>query len=253
MFSLDRLMKWLLPISMGLMTFADGDESGGGGDDKGKGGDDSGGDDDKGTDWKSEFDRVSNDNAKMKGDLEDMRMEVLSPEYIDFLNKKEAGDKGPEKKALELGDDIFEKMSKKELYNKGKADTEKLVQDKLDSFKQANASDRDARNKEAVRAFRESHDDFEQYRHTMYGLSTEKDNTGKSLSWLYNAAKNHIKGIHAGTSDKDKKKQRGMGGEKPGGDNSSYERLKGMSNEDIAREAMAETKEKLNIDVFPSA
>src|SRR3990167_8771499 len=58
---------------------------------------------------------------KLSQDLEDLRMEVFTPEYSAFLDKGKEGDtKVKDASDKTLSDDEFEKMSKKDLFTKAK-------------------------------------------------------------------------------------------------------------------------------------
>src|SRR3990167_11022328 len=75
---------------------------------------------------KADFDKIMGENTKLSQQMEDLRLEVLSPDYMEFLDSKEkgSGDKGkqqePAKKASEITDDSLEKMSKKDIFELAK-------------------------------------------------------------------------------------------------------------------------------------
>ena len=254
------LLKWLFPV-LGMMSFAEGDKGGSGGDDD-KGGD-KGGSGDKGDAVsKADHDKVVADLEKSKTDLEDMRMEVLSPEYLEFLNSKSGdkgkGDKGGDDKKpfasdTTLSDEAIEKMSKKELLAEAIKRAEAKYKVDLDKIKTDFSSDKKATTEREVAAFGRAHADFNTYRPVMYGLSIDPKNAGKTLQELYDMAKDHVKGIHTETTAEEKQRQEKLKGEKPGGDSASYERLKKLTPTEAGQEAFAETKKKLGIDSIPSA
>lgn len=250
------LMKWLLPM-LGIMSFAD---DGGGGDegDKGKGGDKGSGKDE--TVSKADHDVTVADLEKANTDLEDIRLEVLTPEYLEFLNTKgdkgDKGDKGketPPASDTTLTDEAIEKMSKKELLAEAQKRADTKHETDIKKIRDDFSSDKKATTEREVNAFARTHEDFNTYRPVMYGLSIDPKNAGKGLDELYTMAKDHVKGIHAETSKEEKERQEKTKGEKPSGDQTSYDRLKKLSPEEAAAEAMKETKENLNLESFPSA
>jgi hypothetical protein len=180
---------------------------------------------------------------KHKRDLEDIRMEVMTPEYLEFLNSK--GSKKEESPKKEEGDkDPYAGLSprqiaakiKDELKAEMKGEVKKEVLDDINSEKQANI------NKE-VQSFAKKHEDFELYRPTMYGLSLDPKNKDLSLQELYEEAKNHIKRIHTPPSDKDKAASRRSSNEKPNSSSGSFKNpdpAKGKSPAEIANDAWDE-------------
>ena len=127
MFNLN-LLKGLLPFTP-MLSFA-GYEGGGKGE-EGEG-NDGGGKGAEGTVSKADYDLAMADLEKTKTDLEDMRMEVLTPDYLDYLNSGKS--KGKEKEEVKdegIKDDDLEKLSKKEIL----ALAEKKADEKIKSFK----------------------------------------------------------------------------------------------------------------------
>lgn len=255
------LLKLLMPFGLLSLT----GDGGGGTGDAGKGaGDGKGSGEDK-TDYKAEFEKIKGEQEKTKGDLEDMRLEVLSPEYLEYLNTKDgkagagapagaagAGDK-PAASDTTISDEAFGKMSPKEVYDKAKADALTEMGAKMDKFKTDFSSNEKARTSQEIAAFARNHEDYETYRPVMYGLSLDPKNKNLTLAELYTESKAHVKRIHTGTTEKEKAEQNKSGGEKPGGDTNSYERTKDLTPEAAAKEAFAETKTKLGIDKLPTA
>lgn len=187
-------------------------------------------------------------SEKLAKDLEDTRMEVLTPEYTKFLEslEKEQAPKKEEKKELKspvlTPDEILEKATNNALQRlKDEQNKERDAADKAASKKQ----------KETIAKFAKEHDDFETYRPIMLGLSNLPDNQDLTLPQLYEKAKEHIKTIKTGASEEDKAKQRKMKNEKPEGDAESFKRLKSMSPEAVAREALDEVEKSLG--PLPSA
>ena len=198
---------------------------------------------------KSEFEAKVQESEKLKQELEDMRLEVFSPNYMEFLESKEKGgksktdDKPKEEGKVPID---FEKLSKTELLalakqqakDELKADIEKA---KLDAVDTVGKSQR----QREVAAFARSHEDYETYRPIMYGLSLDPKNKDLSLQELYDKSKDHVKRIHTEPSKEEKERQRLLASEKPGGSSESYEKYSKMSPEQTAKESLDEVKAKL--------
>lgn len=212
------------------------------------------GDKDEGKVSKDDHDKVVADFDKAKQDLEDMRMEVLTPDYLDYLNNKDKpqkDDKPLKDDKPPVSDDDLSKLSRKELVALAKTQAKAEMQTELDSIKKDRTTDKDARVEREIREFGETHDDFKTYRPIMYGMSLDPKYKNASLDKLYAAAKEHVKGIHAQPSEDEINRQKKGKGFKPGGDNSSYEKLEKMSTDDSTKEAVADVEEKLG--PIPSA
>lgn len=226
-----RKFNWLFFLNN--KGFADGDDKTG---------------DDKVTLNKEEYEALKSSKEKLEKDLEDVRMEVLTPEYSAFLDSLEKGeDKGKKKEEKpndKVPDDVFEKMSKKELFEAAKKAALDELNSTLDKQRKDTKADSDARTKREIAAFAKTHDDFETFRPIMYGLSLDPKNADLPLSDLYTRAKEHVKKL-GGASDEEKAKQARLKGEKPTGDSTSFEKVKKMSNESIAREALDEVIKEL--------
>jgi len=196
---------------------------------------------------KADLDTALARSDKLEKDLEDVRMEVLTPEYQKFLD---AGDKPVEKKPEDekpvIPEDKFESMTKKEIFDLAVKTAKDEINGTL-SQKEADAKDANsAKNKRAVAAFASAHEDFETYRPTMYGLSLDPKHADKSLEQLYLTAKESIKAIHKVPTKEEQAASRRSTNERPGADASSLEKLSNMSNEEIANEAFAEVEEALD-------
>lgn len=194
---------------------------------------------------KDEFDKVMQENEKLKADLEDVRMEVLSPEYMAFLQGGKGKEGVKEEAKLELKDDDIEKMSKKELLELAtKRVREEIMKEAPNKFKE----EFDARDKAQVArelsSFAKTHVDFETFRPIMYGLSLDPKNADKNLQELYDAAKEHVTRIHTGTTESEKEKARKASNEKPGGASGSYEKddYKGKSTIEVGKETLDEMR-----------
>lgn len=235
---LERLVKLMHPT----LHFAD-DGAGGGdrNDDKDKG--------DKVD--RAEYDKAVADKARLADELEDLRLEVFSPEYLEYVEAKgKGGDKNPAPKPAgekkpDISADDFEKLSKKDLFEKAKAAAKAEVQEELDTMRKEEKAQRDSKVQREIAEFAESHEDFDKFRPIMYGISLDPKHKSASLSKLYELAKEHVKKIHMEPSAEEKAKAAKAGGEKPGGASESYEELRKLSKNDAAAKALAETKEKL--------
>ena len=202
---------------------------------------------------KSEFDKAIADNEKLKADLEDIRMEVLSPEYVASLQSG-SKDKPKEEAKPELKDDDIEKMSKKELLELAtKRAKEEIMKEAPSRFKEELDSRDKANVAKEIATFARSHEDFETFRPIMYGLSLDPKHADASLQELYDAAKAHVTRIHTGTSEAEKEKARKASNEKPGGSSGSYakDEYKGKSEREISTAALDEVKAELG--PLPSA
>ena len=194
---------------------------------------------------KADFDAKAAELTKAQQDLEDMRLEVFSPEYMEFLDAKDRG-KGKEKvEPPKEEKPDFSKMTPEQIYQKAREDAAKDAEEKAKaSFQDTLKADRDERRKSEVAAFARAHEDFEKFRPVMYGLSLDPKNKDSTLQELYDAAKDYIK-RNAEPSEEEKERQRRAASEKPGGDNQSFEKYKKMSAEETAKESLQEVKDKL--------
>ncbi len=196
---------------------------------------------------KADLDAALARSDKLEKDLEDVRMEVLTPEYQKFLDAddKGTGDKKPPASDDTLSDDKFEKMTKKEIFDLAVKTAEERISGTMSKRDEANKASDAARTKREIDSFAKEHSDFETFRPIMHGLSLDPKHGDKSLTQLYNIAKEHVKAIHREPTDDDKAKSRRSSNEKPGMDSSSLEKLSKMSNEEIANEAFAEVENAL--------
>ena len=180
--------------------------------------------------------------------LDDMRLEVMSQDYIDFINSKDTGAPGKEEKkevdtgkGKEGGDDDFEKMSKADLVAHIKNEMKSAVNSLQETFQSKDKENA----KVEVQRFARLHDDFSTYRPIMYGISLDPKNKDLTLSELYDKSKEHVKRIHTAPSDEDKSKSRNSSNEKPGGASGSFDSSKKYSAEEAAKEAMDEVEQEL--------
>ena len=197
---------------------------------------------------KEAHDQTVGELDKAKQDLEDMRLEVLSPDYLDYLGTKDKGkaaDEGKPAGDKEIPDDKLEKMTPKEILVEAERRSEAKFQLKLDKMETDRKSESGARTQREVETFARSHEDFPTYKPIMYGLSLGPKNKDLSLQELYTKAKEHVKAIHTEPSEAEKDKQRSLKGEKPSGASDSFEDLRKLSPEEATTKAMDEVKEKL--------
>lgn len=229
-----NLTQWFLRY--GVLPIGGGEEKSGGEDkdDKNTGGE---------TVSKADFDAKVADLEKSKTDLEDMRMEVMTPEYLDFLNtsgeKKE--DKGKTAEEQQSEDEDISKLSPKDVLARAKQETD----NKIAEFKKGAQSDSDELTRKEVAAFARTHPDYKTYRPIMYGMSLDPKHKDLSLDELLGLAKDHVKGIHAETTGEEKVKQDKIKNEKPGGASESYEELKNLTPAEATKKAAEAVKAEL--------
>ena len=194
---------------------------------------------------KADLDAAVARSDKLEKDLEDVRMEVLTPEYQNYLD---AGEKKPEEKSKEeekLPDDAFEKMTKKEIFDLAVKTAKEEISGTFSKRETDAKNSADLKTQKSIASFAKTHEDFDTFRPIMYGLSLDPKNADMGLQELYEASKKHVGAIHREPSEKEKEISRRSSNEKPGGDSSSIEKLSKMSNEEIASEAAAEVEDKL--------
>ena len=192
---------------------------------------------------------------KVQRELEDVRMEVLTPQYDDFLKAQEAGNKTGGKSAEQIAadklaadksaEDMFKGMTPKQIYDKAVADMEARLDAKLSAKEGETQAQENTRVKREVAAFAKTHTDYETYRKIMHGFALDPSYADMNIQQLYDAAKEYVKGVQAGSTPDQKKKSAASQNMKPGGDSESFAKLKSTSNEQLAQEALDETKEAL--------
>jgi hypothetical protein len=193
---------------------------------------------------KAEFDKLVEEKGKLARELEDVKLDVFNPDYLAFLESKNKP-KEPVAPAKKEDDIDFEKLSKKEIYERARRDAMAGIDSKFDELKKQQELDSNLRAKNAVAEFAASHSDYEQLRPIMYGLSITDAYKGASLEKLYAASKDHVARIHAQVSEAEQARQIKMRGEKPGGASESYEDLRKLSKDQAAQKALEETKAAL--------
>lgn len=209
---------------------------------------------------KDDFDAVNQKLGTTQKELEDTRMEVLTPEYSAYLDslEKGGGDKGEKKEtekkkeSAEGEEDEFKNLTPKQIYERAKKDALSEVETRLNKKDEERKRESELQTKQEIASFAKEHDDYETFRPVMYGLSTDPKNKNATLSQLYDMAKKHVENIKTGKStEKEKERQGKTRSEKPGGNAESYEQLKKMSSEQIAQKSLDEVKESLG--PIPSA
>ena len=195
---------------------------------------------------------------KTQRELEDVRLEVLTPQYDAYLKSLEAGNKSveelekerlaAEKSVSEKNknlDDEFRNMTPRQIYDKAVADAAAKVKSELDKEKGETATQEAARVKREIANFAKEHDDYDTYRPLMHSLSLDPKNTDMNISQLYDAAKAYVKTIQSGSTELEKEKSRRSQNERPGNSSESFSKLKATSNEELAQSALDEVKSSL--------
>lgn len=182
-------------------------------------------------------------------EVEDVRMEVLTPEYTAYLDSLSSGE-SKSKEILEGNkgkgeDDEFKSLTPKQLYDRAKKDIideikNERVKEQTDAQKQ-----KQIKTKSEIATFAKEHDDFETFRPIMYGLSLDPKYADMNLGQLYEKAKDHVARI-SGVDPKKRTGKQVNNNEKPsgGGKSLTSDELKNMSNEAIAKKALDEVKEE---------
>lgn len=181
--------------------------------------------------------------------LNELKEEVVSPEYLEFLagGRNGGGAKPPEKKEEKPSAplDDLEKLSKKELVDLIAKQTKELVEGTLKTRDENAQKVEQERIRSEVAEFAKTHADFAVYRPVMYGLSLDPKYERASLNQLYEAAKAHIEGLKKGDTEEDKKRKAAMGGDRPSGASRSFEKPEAKKSvAELNAEALAETKAK---------
>lgn len=195
---------------------------------------------------KVDLDAALAKSDKLEKDLEDVRMEVLTPDYQEFLdakNKSDIGDDADKKK--EIPDEDFEKMSKRDLLNLATKTALEQMHGLHTKELETQKSNSDAKTKREIAAFAKDHDDYATFRPTMYGLSLDPKYADLGLQQLYTAAKEHVARIHHEPNADEKAKLVRLASEKPGGHSDSLESNKSKSNEQLANDAYNEVEKEL--------
>ena len=187
--------------------------------------------------------KLKGDNQRMKEELEDLRMETVSPEYLEFLASKDRGAAPPKKEELD-------KLTPAQIYEKAAKEAEAKVHEGFKQRDEAAAADRKAATDAKVREFAASHGDFEKFRPIMFGLTLEDNFKTATLDTLYKEAKDRVKALAIDPTKEEKKGRKGgADGEKPGGSSSSsYDRNKKYTPTEAAEESWAEVVGKGSLE-----
>ena len=186
---------------------------------------------------KADYDKIVSDQEKLKQDLEEVRLEVLTPDYLEYL---QGGKKKAEDKPAPKGDEPdFSKMSPGEIYKRAKEDALKDADAKSDGLRKEFSTKSEQLTQREYEAFARTHEDFGKFKYIMHGISLEPKNANMSLQELYDSAKVYVKGL--GPTDEDKKKSGKSASEKPGGSSSSQQKDKKYTPESAAEEAWNES------------
>ena len=169
---------------------------------------------------KAEFEKVRGDSDKMKQELEDLRMEQMSPEYLEFLASQSS--KKEEAPKPQISDDEFSKMTPKQLYERAKNDALAEAKKEVDAVKKFDETRSKENVQKEIRQFATDHADFPEYKNLMHSLSLDPKNADLGLSQLYVKAKEYVKKL-AGTPE-DKAKANRAKGEKPGYSSVTYKK-----------------------------
>lgn len=190
-------------------------------------------------DYKAELEKLKSENESLKKKTEDLTLDLMSEDYLNFLTSKGESSKSTsqtETKTVTVNDDEFSKMTPKQIYDKALADAKAAAKAEVDAHKSAQKQEADIRAKEEVKKFASTHSDFEQYRKIMLGLSNEHPNF--TLQELYDESKKLVKSLATGATEEEKERSKKSQGEKPGFSTSSFKRGdKKLSADEAAEEA----------------
>ena len=187
----------------------------------------------------------------MTKDIDDIRSEVFTPEYMAFLDAKDKPPVKADDKDPGITDDQFEKMSKKDILALATKNAIDEVTKTINADKKSAKAQSDASVQREITQFSKEHGDYEKYRPAMYGLSLKAENKDLSLARLYDKAKEYGKSLQEEPTEDEKKKQRSMDGMKPGASSGTYSFDKKVDGDTAALEAANETAEKMG--PIPSA
>ena len=196
---------------------------------------------------KEEVDVIKSEKAKLEKDLEETRMEVLTPEYTKFLESLSAPEEKPKSGGKEesMEDEDLSKLTPKQLIARAKKEAMDEFNATLDKQNKDTKAEKESRNKREITAFAKSHDDFEDFRPVMYGLSLKPENADLTLTQLYNASKEHVKKVRVGTSEEEKNKQKKLFNERPGSNVSTFDRKTIKSSTQYGYDALDEIEKEL--------
>jgi len=235
-----KYLKWIMPLMPLTLGVEDGAGGGDGNENQGE------------TVSKTDFDNVSGERDKLTKDLDDVRAEVFTPEYMAFLDGKDKTPKVEDKpKEESITDDQFEKMSKKDILALATKNAVEAINKTLVADKTTQKIESDAAVAREIAVFAKTHTDYEKFRPAMYGISLKPEHKHKGLQALYDEAKVYAKSLQEEPTEAEKIKQRAMDGQKPENSSGTYAFDKKIDGDAAANEAAEETAEKLG--TLPSA
>lgn len=195
-------------------------------------------------DYKAELDKVRAELDAQKKSNEELRIEFMGEEYLEFLDGKSKTPAAPAKKeepAPPVTDDEFKGLSAKQIYERAIKDAEEKMNSKLTEVEKKREDDARAARKSEVDSFFQENPDAGKYRRIMFDLSHEPKLANANLDKLYKAAKEHVKSLVDGPTEADKEKSRKSQGEKPGHSTQSFQKgTKRLSAEEANEEAWNE-------------
>lgn len=190
------------------------------------------------TDYKAEFEKLKTEHDGLKKSNEELRLEFMSEEYLNFLENKETHKPASkaEVKAPVVPDDEWEKLTKKQVYEKALKDAEDKINSKFNEIQEAQKTESKAQTLSEVKKFFTNNPEAETYRSVMAGLASDPKYADLNLDELYKKSISYVKSL-AGASEEEKAKSRKSAGEKPGSSSSSFKKAASKLSADEANEA----------------
>lgn len=178
-------------------------------------------------DYKAELEKMKSENESLKKSNEDMRLEFMGDDYLNFLETKQKATqttttKDETKTTTTAGDDLLDKLTPKQAYELAKKEAAELASKEVQKFKEELANESKQKTANDVKKFFSNNPDAEKYRPVMYGLSTDPKHSNSDLDELYKLAKSHVKSLQEGATEEEKKRSQKSQGEKPGFSTSSF-------------------------------
>lgn len=195
-------------------------------------------------DYKAELEKAKAEAETLKKTNEELRLEFMGEEYLEFLDSKNKQTQAPAKKeepAAQATDDEFKGLTPKQIYERAVKDAESKMTEKLTEAEKKREEESRAARKVEVDSFFQENPDAAKYRRIMFDLSHEPKLANANLEKLYKAAKEHVKSLVDGPTESEKEKSRKSQGEKPGMGTSSFQKGgKRLSAEEANEEAWEE-------------
>lgn len=197
-------------------------------------------------DYKAELEKLKAENEKLVKTNEDMRLEFMGDDYLNFLEAKNKPVQKEERKPESQGsDDLLNNLTPKQAYELALKKADEIAESKVKKLQDDLANESKTRTKQEVQKFFANNPDAEKYRPVMYGMATDPKHADKDLDDLYKLAKAHVKSLNEGPTEEEKNKSRKSQGEKPGfGNNSFAPGAKKLSASEAAEKAWEETAGK---------